>query len=46
MQREIQARLGIPVLMVDGDHTDPRAYSDAVVQTRLEAFIESLASKA
>lgn len=46
VQREIQARLGIPVLMVDGDHTDPRAYSDAVVQTRLEAFIEGLASKA
>ena len=42
LQREIKARLGIPVLMVDGDHTDPRAFSEAVVQTRIEAFIEGL----
>lgn len=45
LQREIKSRLGIPVLMVDGDHTDPRAFSDAVVQTRIEAFIESLESR-
>ncbi len=46
VQREIQARLGIPVLMVDGDHTDPRAYSEAVVQTRIEAFVEGLEAAA
>jgi bcr-type benzoyl-CoA reductase subunit B len=42
LQREIMKRHGIPVLMVDGDHTDPRAYSEAVVQTRIQAFIESI----
>jgi len=42
LQREIKARLGVPVLMVDGDHTDPRGYSEAVVQMRIEAFIEGL----
>lgn len=42
LQRVIHERLGIPVLMIDGDHTDPRAFSEAVVQTRIEAFIEGL----
>lgn len=42
LQREIMKRLGIPVLMVDGDHTDPRAYSESVVQTRIQAFLESI----
>ena len=42
LQREITKRLGIPVLMVDGDHTDPRAYSEVMVQTRIQAFIEGL----
>lgn len=42
LKRMIEDCLEIPVLMVDGDHTDSRAISDAVVQTRMEAFIESL----
>jgi bcr-type benzoyl-CoA reductase subunit B len=42
LKRAIETRMNIPVLMLDGDHTDSRAVSDAVVQTRLEAFIESL----
>lgn len=42
LKRAIEDRLRIPVLIVDGDHTDSRAVSDAVVQTRMEAFIESL----
>lgn len=42
LQRVVESRLGVPVLMLEGDHTDPRAVSDAVVQTRLEAFIEGL----
>lgn len=42
LKRAIESGLGIPVLMLDGDHTDSRAVSDAIVQTRLEAFIESL----
>ena len=32
----------IPVLIIESDHTDDRAYSDAEVKTRIDAFIESL----
>lgn len=42
LKRAVETNLNIPVLMVDGDHTDSRAVSDAVVQTRMEAFIELL----
>lgn len=42
LQRVVQSRFGVPVLMLEGDHTDPRAVSDAIVQTRIEAFIEGL----
>jgi len=42
LKRAVETNLNIPVLMVDGDHTDSRAVSDAVVQTRMEAFIEML----
>lgn len=42
LQRVVKERLGIPVLMIDGDHTDPRAFSEAVAETRIEAFVEGL----
>lgn len=42
LQREVERRLGLPVLVVEGDHTDSRAVSDAVLQTRLEAYLEAL----
>jgi bcr-type benzoyl-CoA reductase subunit B len=45
LKRAVEQRLQIPVLMVDGDHTDARAVSDAMIQTRMEAFIESLEQK-
>lgn len=45
LQRAVESRLGVPVLMLEGDHTDSRAVSDAVIQTRMEAFIEGLEQK-
>lgn len=42
LQRVVESRFGVPVLMIEGDHTDARAVSDAALQTRMEAFIEGL----
>ena len=33
---------GIPALLLDADHNDPRAYAEEQVATRLDAFIEML----
>jgi len=38
----IRAELNIPVLVLDGDHTDERIYSDANVMNRIDAFLEML----
>jgi benzoyl-CoA reductase/2-hydroxyglutaryl-CoA dehydratase subunit BcrC/BadD/HgdB len=45
LQRAVERRCGIPVLILEGDHTDSRAVSDAAVQTRIEAYIEALEQK-
>lgn len=39
---EIMRQLGLPALLLDGDHNDDRHYSNAQAQTRLEAFIEMM----
>ena len=41
--RVIQRDLNIPTLIIEADMTDDRVYSDAQTQTRVEAFIETLA---
>jgi benzoyl-CoA reductase/2-hydroxyglutaryl-CoA dehydratase subunit BcrC/BadD/HgdB len=42
-QRErLSKEFGIPALLLDADHNDPRAYSDEQVATRLGAFMEIL----
>lgn len=45
LHRDVEKQFGVSVLMLDGDHTDSRAVSDAAVQTRMEAFIEGLEQK-
>lgn len=40
LKKAIQDRCGIPVLILQGDQADPRAYSDAQVKTRIETFVE------
>lgn len=39
---EIMRQLGLPALLLDGDHNDERSYSNAQAQTRLDAFIEMM----
>jgi benzoyl-CoA reductase/2-hydroxyglutaryl-CoA dehydratase subunit BcrC/BadD/HgdB len=40
LKNAIQADTGVPVLLLDCDQTDPRAYSEGQVKTRVEGFIE------
>ncbi len=42
LKNTIQQDKGIPVLLLDCDMNDPRAFSEAPMQTRLEGFIELL----
>ena len=41
-KRELQKRLGIPVLVVEGDSWDTRNYSAGQLRTRIESFAEVL----
>jgi len=38
----IRKELNLPSLVLDGDHTDERVYSDANIMNRIEAFLEML----
>ncbi len=42
LQEELSKLTGKPGVVIEADQNDPRAYSDAQVETRLEAFIESM----
>ena len=42
MQDELAKMTGKPGVVIEADQNDPRAYSEAQVETRLEAFIESM----
>jgi benzoyl-CoA reductase/2-hydroxyglutaryl-CoA dehydratase subunit BcrC/BadD/HgdB len=45
IQRIIRERTGIPSVVIEADMTDARAYSDAQVRTRIEAFMETLQNR-
>jgi benzoyl-CoA reductase/2-hydroxyglutaryl-CoA dehydratase subunit BcrC/BadD/HgdB len=42
LQEELSKLTGKPGVVIEADQNDPRVYSDAQVETRLEAFIESM----
>ena len=44
MQKELSQLTGKPGVVIEADQNDPRVYSDLQVETRLEAFIESMTS--
>lgn len=44
LQQEVSRVTGRPGVVIEADQNDPRVYSDAQVETRLEAFIESMDS--
>jgi len=40
----VKRELGLPYIIIEADHSDPQFYSEAEVDTRLQAFIETLPS--
>jgi len=46
LKNAIQEETSVPVLLLDCDQTDPRAYSEAQVKTRVEGFIELMEASA
>lgn len=42
LQEEVSKLTGKPGVVIEADQNDPRVYSDAQVENRLEAFIESM----
>ena len=40
IKRIVEDRADIPVLMIEADMTDPRAFSQSQVETRIDAFME------
>jgi benzoyl-CoA reductase/2-hydroxyglutaryl-CoA dehydratase subunit BcrC/BadD/HgdB len=46
-QRErLVSENGLAALLLEADHSDPRAFSDEQAQARLEAFIETMEARA
>ena len=45
MQRQFQAKTGVPCVIFDGDQSDPRCFSEAQYETRIEALTEIMASR-
>ena len=42
IQRRVEAATGIPSVVFDGDQTDPRAFSEAQYETRIQALVEMM----
>jgi benzoyl-CoA reductase/2-hydroxyglutaryl-CoA dehydratase subunit BcrC/BadD/HgdB len=40
LQEALQKKWGIPVMMMNTDHCDPRAYSEGPMNTRIDGFVE------
>lgn len=40
IQRQVKQRTGVPAVFFDGDQTDPRVFSDAQYETRIQALVE------
>ncbi|MBW2277755.1 MAG: 2-hydroxyacyl-CoA dehydratase, partial [Deltaproteobacteria bacterium] len=38
--------VGVPALLLEADHSDPRSYSDEQGTSRLEAFVETMEARA
>ena len=43
IQRQILDLTGVPSVIFDGDQTDPRIFSDAQYETRIQALVELMA---
>jgi benzoyl-CoA reductase/2-hydroxyglutaryl-CoA dehydratase subunit BcrC/BadD/HgdB len=45
LKRLLMDRLGVPSVVIEGDITDSRAYSEEQARTRLEAFFETIENR-
>jgi len=45
IKEEVTRRTGLPGLMIEADMTDQRAYSDEQAETRIQAFVETMAER-
>ena len=45
MQRQFQEKTGVPCVVFDGDQSDPRCFSEAQYETRVEALTEIMAAR-
>jgi bcr-type benzoyl-CoA reductase subunit B len=45
IKNEVTKRTGLPGLIIEADMTDNRAYSDEQVETRIQAFVETLTER-
>ncbi len=45
VQRKVRERTGVASVIIDGDHTDPRAFSVAQYETRIQALVEILENR-
>ncbi len=46
IKEEVTRRTGVPGLLIEGDMTDPRSYSDEQVENRILAYLEVLEERA
>lgn len=45
IQRKLEAQLGVPSVIFDGDQTDPSVFSEAQYETRVQALVEMMAER-
>ncbi len=45
VQRQVENRMGVPSVMFDGDQTDPRAFSQAQFENRVQALAEMMKTR-
>ena len=45
LERRLREEAGIPTVMFDGDQSDPRVFSEAQYETRVDALIEIMAAR-
>lgn len=45
MQRGVEAATGVPCVSFDGDQSDPRNFSKAQFETRIQGLAEMIAQK-
>lgn len=43
MERQLRERAGIPTVTFDGDQSDPRAFSEAQYEARIQGLMEIMA---